>query len=466
MDTFKKIAIGVGIGLAVSAYLQHGKLSFVPPHNHILHMSKLTAMKERHEVEKGEPAQWSRRFRNTTLTCFQSTNTEKEREEQATKEDVRALTAAERSEKSVHLKPALSVVARKTHAANHFRITQLVSRVEQCFPNAIATVSASGQQRTYADFANRIKRAAASFVNELEMHPGDRVAILAMNSESYLEAFFSISYAGALPVPLNIRLSTQELVDTLKDCACSFLMVDEPLFSHITQLKGAVGSIRKVITLGVIDSDHSVPPGSVNMETLIESHRPLVDAVHFTGNDEIPDGVFGIFYTGGTSGKAKGVMLTHEGLIFNAYTITNMVRYTEGIKYLHATPMFHLASGTAIFGVTMTGGTHVFIPKFTPDGALRTIQEQKITHALLVPSMFQMLLSAPNLNSYDLRSVRYFNYGGSPMLEKVLHGAMKAFPGAKFIQGYGMTEASVSIFTRVTLEKHAVTKLTWFIIII
>jgi long-chain acyl-CoA synthetase len=330
-------------------------------------------------------------------------------------------------------------------SAKRFRLTQLVARCEQCFSHAIATINVTtGKQRTYGEFGRRIRSAAAGFVQELGVKPGDRVAILAMNSSEYLECFFSISYAGALPVPLNIRLSVAELVDTLVDCSCKFLIVDEPLFAYVNQLRESVKSIQKVIVFGA--ADQPVPVNSVSLENLIEHHKPLTEPVDFEGCDGIPGDVFGLFYTGGTTGLAKGVMLTHEGLMFNAYTITNMVRYQEGVKYLHATSMFHLASGTAIFGVTMMGGTHVFIPKFTPDGVLRTIQESKITHCLLVPSMFQLLLSVPNLSDFDLRSVRYFNYGGSPMLEKVLQGAMKAFPGAKFVQGYGMTETSVSAY--------------------
>ena len=325
-----------------------------------------------------------------------------------------------------------------------FKITQLVTRGEQCFPNAIATISATGKQRTYAEFGKRVRSAAAAFIEELGMKQGDRVAVLAMNSESYLETFFSVTFAGALIVPLNIRLSLQELIDVLKDCDCKFLLVDEPLLTHVQPIRAAIETIRKVVVFGEVLPDHPPPLNGVYLETLIETHKPMPEPIEFDGCEGIPAGVYGLFYTGGTTGRPKGVMLTHEGLMFNAYSMSSIVRYTEGIKYLHATPMFHLASGTAIFGVTMSGGTHIFVPKFTPDGVLRTIQERRVTHALLVPSMFQMLLSVPNLSDYDLRSVRYFTYGGSAMLEKVLHGAMKAFPGAKFVQGYGMTEASVS----------------------
>jgi long-chain acyl-CoA synthetase len=412
MDTIKKISLGVGIGLAISAYVHH------------------------EDKEKEE---------------------ERKRDALAELDDHGRLIGT----KALVSIPPVTVTSKPKQeklpakSPSRFRLTQLISRAERCFPNAVATLSSTGQARTYAEFGKRIRSAASAFVGELDIKPGDRVGILALNSESYLESYFSISFAGALPVPLNIRLSIPELVDTLNDCACKFLMVDEPLFSHVTQLWDAVDSLVKIITFGDPHPDHRAPPNSVPLETLIESYSPIIEPVEFEGCDGIPANVYGLFYTGGTTGKSKAVMLTHEGLIFNAYTITNMMRYTEGIKYLHATPMFHLASGTATFGVTMTGGTHIFIPKFTADGVLRTIQERKVTHALLVPSMFQLLLSVPNISDYDLRSVRYFHYGGSAMFEKLLQQALKAFPGAKFVQGYGMTEAS-PLITFLGPEHHMI----------
>jgi long-chain acyl-CoA synthetase len=154
-----------------------------------------------------------------------------------------------------------------------------------------------------------------------------------------------------------------------------------------------------------------------------------------------PDAVAGIFYTGGTTGLPKGAMLTHRNLVANAKHFLICVPYTHEDSYLHAAPMFHLADGSSTYALTWVGGRHVMIPAFDPELWLRTVAAERVTRAMLVPSMLNMVINHPDLASHDLSCLHGILYGASPMPEELLRRAMEVFAG-EWCQGYGMTEAA------------------------
>jgi len=122
-------------------------------------------------------------------------------------------------------------------------------------------------------------------------------------------------------------------------------------------------------------------------------------------------------YTGGTTGFPKGVMLSHVNLASNALSfICDGATHSDGIALLVA-PMFHIACGCLINSHILVGGTYVIAPMFTPQGVLQTIQQHKVTHVLLVPTMVQMLVDHPDARNFDLSSMRAMAYGGSVISE-------------------------------------------------
>ena len=137
----------------------------------------------------------------------------------------------------------------------------------------------------------------------------------------------------------------------------------------------------------------------------------LNSARHF----ELWDDVAAIFYTGGTTGLAKGAMLTHRNLTSNALHIIATLQFSPEDRYLHCGPQFHLADGTFAYGVTWMGGTHVFIPAFDPNGTIEAIAAEQITMSLMVPTMINLLLQSPSVAGADLSSLRAVLYGASPM---------------------------------------------------
>src|SRR5436853_3584165 len=153
------------------------------------------------------------------------------------------------------------------------------------------------------------------------------------------------------------------------------------------------------------------------------------------------DELMGLFYTSGTTGEPKGVMLTHANVVANVRHVEAAYSYDADGVYLHSAPMFHLADGAATFSYASRGSTQIFIPRFEPQATLEAIQRERVTHVLLVPTMMNFVLQVPNLADYDLSSLRHVTYGASPIAPEVLRRAMQVF-GCNFGQGYGLTEAA------------------------
>lgn len=322
-------------------------------------------------------------------------------------------------------------------------ITQSLRRAVQINPQGIATIDGD-RQLTWEAFQQRVAKLAGGLINQLQLQPADRVAILSLNCDYYLETKYAIAWAGLIAVPLNIRLAAEELIFLLNDSETKVLVVDETFSAMLPLFEGKLTSVETIINYSAAESTPSV----IAYQSLIVDAEAIPDAN--AGNDDTA----GIFYTGGTTGLPKGVMLTHDNLVHNALNCLNGLGYTANTRYLHAAPMFHAADATSNIAVTLLGGTHVFIPKFEPEHTLALIAEQQVTNCTLVPTMINMLINTPNASDYDLSSLQRLAYGASPMPEAVLKGAQSLIPHTAFTQAYGMTELS-PIITLLAPEFHS-----------
>ncbi len=310
-------------------------------------------------------------------------------------------------------------------------ITQGLHRALQQKPDAIA-VRFGGRERSYMEFGDRVTRLAGA-LQSLGMAPGDRVAMLALNSDLYLEYQFGVCWGGGVLNPCNTRWSAAEIIFSLQDSASTILIVDDAFASMAAQIIKEVDSIAHVIHAG----QGATPPGMLAYETLVRAAAPSDDRCR-RGND-----LAGLFYTGGTTGFPKGVMLSHGNLCSSA--MAGMAEGLAGVGrvYLHAAPMFHLADMAMSMMHALSGNTHAFVPGFTPEGVLASIAADRVTDVLLVPTMIQMLVDHPAMQKNpDLSSLKRIYYGASPIAEAVLDRAMAALPGVEFVQAYGMTELS------------------------
>ena len=309
-------------------------------------------------------------------------------------------------------------------------ITQGVKRSVQQNPAGNATTFGA-RRHTWREFAERVARLAGG-LRALGLQPGDRVAILALNSDRYLEYFVAVPWAGGVLVPLNIRWSAAENVYSLNDSGANLLLIDDAFLTLAAPILAEAASIRRAIYMG----EQATPPEMVGYEELIQRSVPVADAGR-AGED-----LAGIFYTGGTTGFPKGVMLPHRGLWASAAALVNDVGIDRDTVYLHAAPMFHLADGAMSMATLLVGGVHAMIPAFNPEHVLAAVQQYRATHLLLVPTMIYMTVTHPKLAATDLSSVQRLLYGASPIPEALLIQAMRALPHCRFVQAYGQTELS------------------------
>ena len=261
---------------------------------------------------------------------------------------------------------------------------------------------------------------------------GDRVAVLMLNCHRYLELYYACARMGAVIVPLNIRLARPEIVFILNDSECRSLVVDKTFAAHATG-RDAFPSVTDVLYIG-----EQTPEGMINYEDVVSMGSHMQESVDQAMED---DDLSGLYYTGGTTGRSKGVMLSHKNIVSNAMNVVMATGYNEKDTYLHAAPMFHLADTGSTFAITMVAARHVFIPMFNPELVLQVIQQEKVTVTLLVPTMLNMVLNHPNADAYDLSSVRRLTYGASPMPLELLKKGLAKW-GQIFGQGYGLTEAA------------------------
>src|SRR6266481_5531671 len=257
---------------------------------------------------------------------------------------------------------------------------------------------------------------------------GDRLAMLLPNSLAGIELFASAVLSGHVVVPLNFRWSIDELADALADSGAKALVVDD----HFRDAGVAAAAREQTI---LIDCGDSPAEGAIIYESLF-------DPVSCPINDCADSDLLAIFYTGGTTGRSKGVMLSHGNVTYVAMAGMAEEVYDTDEIYLHASPSFHIAGAMNVFQAFITASRNVILPRFDAGAALAAIAAEGVTQSLLMPTMIGMILDHPGFAGTNTSSVRRVLYGAAPMTESLLDRAMAAFPQAEFIQLYGMTETA------------------------
>lgn len=316
-------------------------------------------------------------------------------------------------------------------------LTAMLHAAASSRPKAIATMFEE-RENTWERLRERVAK-LASALREMGVQPGDRVAILALNSDLYTEYLFAVWWMGGVVVPMNTRWVARESSYCINDSDTVVLFIDEAFLSQLHEIRSQATSLRQVVFMGqTSDTVQALP-----YEELIDRHSPCEDG-NFGGEH-----LAGIYYTGGTTGFPKGVMLSHRALWYNYLTCTRYLDISPEDRFLHVAPMFHLADGAAGGAALMAGACHAYLPAFSPAGLIDIVDRLEVTHTVIVPTMVGMLLQSPDFTPSRVRSLRRILYGSSPMPEGVLTDALNKLPNTEFMQGYGQTELApiISILT-------------------
>ena len=294
---------------------------------------------------------------------------------------------------------------------------------------------------TYTELDRRV-RSFDGALDSLGLTKGDVVGVLALNSVAHLVAWLGVPRSGRVLNEINTRLAPAELAFIIDDSAAKALIVDDTFLEVGRTLLGECSSLERLIYAGT----GQCPGDCDSFESMTTSDREPRPVV--VGGDDIA----GVFYTGGTTGRPKGALLSHGNLVANAKHALITLGYTEHDRYLHAGPMFHLADGASTVALTWVGGTHVIMPGFAPRAWLDTVAAECITQAMLVPTMVTMLLADGVPDDIDISSLESVLYGASPMPQTVLAEAFERLD-CDWCQVYGMTEGA-PIITFMTHEDH------------
>jgi fatty-acyl-CoA synthase len=286
---------------------------------------------------------------------------------------------------------------------------------------------------TYRELGDAIGRFVALY-RELGIGPGRGVSILASNRVEVWAAMAAALVIGARYTPLHPKAGPEDHAFVLEDAEIDTLIVEGERFAERGRaIRGRVGTLRHLLSFGPAEGLRDLLPDLARMTS-----APLVDA----GS---PDEIAWLAYTGGTTGRSKGAMLPHRVLMAMASLLASDWDWPAEIRFLACTPISH-AAGASLFPVVLRGGYVRLLPEFDLDAWCRTVEQERITAAFLVPTIVYVLLDAAPREKYDLRSLETLVYGASPMSPDRLRQALATF-GPIFVQMYGQTEAPQVITT-------------------
>jgi fatty-acyl-CoA synthase len=289
---------------------------------------------------------------------------------------------------------------------------------------------------TYAHYARRTGQ-LANALTSLGIHRGDRVSYLGYNCHRLLECFYGIPMIGGIALPLNIRLAPQDFRYILNESEPRVLFVHPELLSKIEPIRREIASVEHFILL---ESASGAPGWTEGTYEELLAASPFTPPYRRGEYPFLEDDIAEIFYTSGTTGNPKGVMLTHRNLYLHAVEAMAAMPVRETDVQLHLIPLFHVNGWGTPHYLTAKGGTHIILKKFDPVSALELIQGERVTRFFIVPAMANDILAAPRLGDYDVSSVKDILIGGAPPPSGMCERTEEAFRNATVHGGFGMTE--------------------------
>ncbi|HVW45318.1 MAG TPA: AMP-binding protein [Amycolatopsis sp.] len=315
-----------------------------------------------------------------------------------------------------------------------------LARLEKRPDGALVVDPTARYEAGYEAHHRRVLDLAAGMAAVLGMERGDRFAVLSANSYRYLELWHAALFGAAIITPLNVRLSAPEIAEILADSGATVCFVDRDYADLVASVREKT-MLRHVVLLG--DGD---VPCDIGYESL------LAAAGRAPEPPEESD-VAALVYTGGTTGRPKGVMLTQRALVLNQYHAHQVTPTPPGWRFLQHAPMYHVGACIGVLRMSMAGGTDVILPSFRATEFRDAVQRHRIQFTVLLPTLIAMILADPAFAPGDLASLRRISYGGSPMPPALLDRLRGLYPDLELNQVYGMTESAASL-TMLTGDDH------------
>ncbi len=313
-------------------------------------------------------------------------------------------------------------------------IAALLDRAAAQHPDRVAVVGPAGTPPlSYAEVSAQAK-ALAVFLSRRGVAPGDRVALLGANSAAFLVSYFAAARAGLIATPLNTRLAPAELAFILQDAGARWVLADRCFAAPLTD---ALDRARQVQGVLFIDG----PALPLAATTTVGWPEVQAEAPGEVPTPGAGDDVAHLYYTSGTTGPPKGVMLTHRNVCLHARAAVQELQLTADDVWGHVAPMFHLADAWATFAITAVGGRHVMVPRFEPAAVLRVLERERVTVTNLIPTMLNLMVKHPEAQQTDLSGFRLLLSGGAPIAPALVDALVTTF-GVEYVQTYGMTETS------------------------
>ena len=289
---------------------------------------------------------------------------------------------------------------------------------------------------TYGEVGQRVA-ALARHLSSCGLGPGDRLAVLELNSHVMLEATYAAAGLGAILCPLNYRLSPRELAFILDDAGARLLLVNTCFGAQVAELLELEQPVQRLLWCG--EQAAPAAPVPVPAEEYEQALVACQGELRPVAVDS--DAVAHLYYTSGTTGRPKGVMLTHANVCVHALGAVAELGLRDADVWGHIAPMFHLADAWATVAMTWVGGRHVMLPRFGARAALQILEQGGVTISNLIPTMLNLMIKHPRVADHDTSSLRVILSGGAPMAPRVVRQVMETF-GCDYVQTYGMTETS------------------------
>ncbi|MEW5911436.1 MAG: long-chain-fatty-acid--CoA ligase [Thermodesulfobacteriota bacterium] len=299
---------------------------------------------------------------------------------------------------------------------------------------------------TYEQFGRRTAALAQALIG-LGLAKGQVVGIIAPNVHQYLEAYYACAALGIVLNPVNFRLSPREMAFILGDSGAAVVLAHTDFAEAAAAAAAECPQVRHLIWIG----EGPCPP--VEREACAYEELLAGQSGQMPPSPPLDSGDLAhLYYTSGTTGKPKGVMLTQGNVTFHALSAVAELKLTDADTWLHVAPLFHLADAWATFAITWAGGRHVCLPYFEAQQVLATLQNERVTISNMIPTMLNLMVNHPRVSEFDYSSLRCILSGGAPIAPETVKKIVDTL-GCDYIQTYGMTETSPYLTVSI-LKEH------------